>query len=360
MKKTGLYLIILIILGLGVWYFLFKDKENPFGNDQAGFTISDTASIGKIFLADNDGRSVLLERTDSGWTVNKQYKALPSPLNQLLYTLNQQKAIYPVAEAAQNNVVKTLAGNAIKVEVYDRKGSKISVFYVGDEAYKFAGTIMLMDGANKPYVVKIENFSGYLKPRYSPNIMDWRDRTIFNLAPDEVKTVTIQYPEHPINTFTLTQQDKKVAVTTDAGVMRSNAFNERRANLYLKFFSNINAEGYVNGADGLDSVLKIMPVKCTIDLTSTKGKNYHAIVYWMPINRRSKNILTSDRYTPDTYDPDRFYAVINGDKDTVMIQNHVFEKIFRNGYEFYQPDGSGSNEPQKHALTHPVEPDVKK
>lgn len=360
MKKTGLYLIILAILAFGVWYFLIRDKGNPFGNSEAGFNISDTASIGKIFMADNSGRSVLLERTDTGWVVNKQYKVLPAPLQLLLYTLNQQKALYPVTEAAQNNTVKILAGNAIKVEVYDRKANKISVFYVGDEAYKFAGTIMLMEGAKKPFVVKIEDFSGYLKPRYSPNITDWRDRSIFNVKPEEIKTIAVQYPEHPINSFTLTQQNNKVTVTTDAAVMKSNAYNERRANVYLKFFQNINSEGYVNGADGLDSVIKIMPVKCIIDVTNTKGQNYHAVVHWMPINRRSKNILTPDRYTPDDYDPDRFYAIINNDKDTVMIQNHVFEKIFRNGFEFYQPDGAGDNKPQKHALTHPAEPAVKK
>jgi len=360
MKKTILYFLALAFAGFSTWYFVIRDTGNPFGNNEAGFTIKDTASIGKIFIADNSGESVLLERTDTGWIVNKKYKVLPAPLQLLLFTLNRQQVLYPVSEKAQNTTIKTLAGNAVKVEIYNRNNHKMSVFYVGDEAYKFAGTIMLMDGATKPYVVKIQDFSGYLKPRYSPDIKDWRDRTIFDIAPEDIKTINVQYPAQAINSFTLTQSNNKVTVNTDPAIMKANAFNERRANLYIKFFTNINSEGYVNGADGLDSVLKIMPKKCVIDATNTKGRTQHVDIYWMPINRRSKNILTSDRYTPDSYDPDRFYAVINNYKDTVMIQNFVFEKRLRPGFEFYQPDGALPNTHTKHALTHPADPEVKK
>jgi len=357
MKKTLLYFVILAILGVAVWFYLFSDKGNPFGMNEAGFTVKDTANIGKIFIANNTGTSVLLERTDSGWLANK-YKVLPAPLHLLLTTLYNQQPLYPVAEPAQEHVIKALAGNAVKVEVYDRKGGKMIVFYVGDEAYKFAGTNMLMQGAKKAFVVKIDDYSGYLRPRYSPDIKDWRDRSIINLQPDEVRSVTVQYPDKPINSFTITNNNDKVTVTTDSAVMRSNAFNARRAGLYLKFFSNINGEGYLNGFADMDSILKIMPRKCTIDVTSNANTTTHIDIYWMPVNHRSKNLLTSDRYTPDKYDPDRFYAVFNHYKDTMLIQNFVFEKLMRQGYEFYQPDSAGANKVQKHALTRPSDPAV--
>ena len=38
------------------------------------------------------------------------------------------------------------------------------------------------------------------------------------------------------------------------------------------------------------------------------------------------------------FDADRFYAVINNFKDTVIIQRFTFDKIFRKAYEFYEAD----------------------
>jgi hypothetical protein len=353
MKKTLAYLVILLVLAFFAWYLLLRGDSNPFGVNEAAFTVKDTANIGKIFMADNGGQSLLLERTDSGWVVNKQYKVMPAPMVQLLTTLNRQAAISPVPDAARNNVIKALSGDAVKVEVYNRKGDKLTVFYVGNEAYKFTGTLMLTEGATKPYLVKIDDFSGYLRPRYSTDIKDWRDRTIFNLLPDQIKTITVQYPAHPVNSFIIQNNNGDVTVNTDSAVIKANTFNKRRASVYLKFFTNINAEGYANGDFGLDSTLRSVPKKCSIDVATNAGNTKHIDVYWMPLNRRSKNLLTADRYTPDDYDPDRFFAVINNAKDTVVIQKFVFEKIFRNGYEFYQPDGTPDIQDQKHPLTRP-------
>src|SRR6202007_2736404 len=88
MRKTIVYFFILALLGFAVYYFLIRNNnESPFAANEAGFTIEDTASVGKLFLAAANGESILVERTDSGWIVNKRYKALPSTLNLLLATL---------------------------------------------------------------------------------------------------------------------------------------------------------------------------------------------------------------------------------------------------------------------------------
>jgi hypothetical protein len=76
------------VLGAGIYFLLFRSSnEMPYSKEEADFTVRDTASIGKLFLAAPDGESVLLERTDSGWIVNKQYKALRSTLDVLLGTM---------------------------------------------------------------------------------------------------------------------------------------------------------------------------------------------------------------------------------------------------------------------------------
>lgn len=339
MRKTVVYLVILAILAFGVYYFIFNNNDNPFGSSEAGFTIKDTGSVGRIFLAANDGESVLVERTDSGWMVNKTYRALPSTLNDLMTTLYKQSALYPVTQSAYDNVIKALSTDGTKVEIYDRKGKKMSVFYVGGTAVNDLGTNMLMDGATKPYVVHVQGFNGYLTPRYSSKLKDWRDRTVFNIPDNEIKSISVQYPGKPGSSFTLVRENGGFAVKSDTPIVNNKeALNMRRVNAYLKYFTDIHCEGYLNGVREMDTTIKTAPKQSTIEVEGMHGQHQRIDIYWMAINQRSKNRVSSNSEVPDDYDADRLYAVINNNKDTVMIQQFVFGRIFRKTYEFFEKD----------------------
>lgn len=356
MRKTIVYLVILAILGVGVWYVLFRNTDNNvFGASEAGFTIPDTASIGKIYLARTDGTGVTIEREgDSNhWKVNKQYDVLKSTLKSLMSAMAKQVADYPVPESEHNDVIKKIAGNGVKVEVYNRDGKKMRVYYVGSEVHNFLGTYMLMEGAKRPYVVNIPGFDGYLTPRYTTELRDWRDRSVFDFAADQIRSVTIKYDETPLNDFTLSQDDKgKVSVKLDSNLTNLKELNEDRATKYLSFFQNVNCVGYVNGAEGMDSIIRSVPRRCTVDVLAKDGTLKHIDVYWHIIDRRSKNMLTPMKNFRNEFDSDRFYAIMNNGKDTAVIQRFIFDKIFRNGYEFYEKN----QEPQPEA---PID-DIKK
>lgn len=339
MQKTALYLFFLLLFGGGVYYFIFNKKDAAFPEEEAGFQIKDTAAVGTIFLSMPNNDRILLNRTDSGWMLNKQYRPLASTLNTLLTTLRQQHTVYPTPESAHNRIITQLAGSGIKVEIYDRKGEKMKVFYVGNEVHNYEGTSMLMEGADKSYVVKVGSSTGLVRSRYSTDMINWRDRTIMNFKEDDIKTVSVTYPTAPLNSFVVTNNQGKITVTADPGVIGTQSLNERRIKMFLGFFENINCEGYLNGEVGLDSVIGTCPKKCVIDITTNKGSRQHLDIYWMPQNRRSKNAnITGNMEVPEGYDADRFYAVGNNYKDTMLIQDYAFDKIFRKAYEFYQAD----------------------
>ncbi len=340
MRKTILYLVILGLLGFAVYFFLFSNKDtSPFGEDEAGFTIKDTAQIGKIYLASQDGESVTVEHTDSFWMVNKQYHALPGTLKMLLTTLQGQKPLYPVTQNAYENAIKIMSTEGIKVEIYGRDGKKMRCFYVGGVAVNNSGTNMLMDGAKKPYVVTMAGFNGYLTPHYPTQMRYWRDRSIMNIPAEEVKKVSLQYMDKPMNSFELIQEGSKITVTGDSNYSKyTDRYNARRAKVYTKYFTNINCEGYLNGLADMDTTLKTTRKHSVLDIEGNHGQHQHMDIYWVPINKRSKNLDVSDPDVPDDYDADRLYAVINNYKDTVMIQQFVFKTIFRKLYEFYQAD----------------------
>jgi hypothetical protein len=348
MRKTAVYFAILAILAFSVYYFLLSDRNtSQYSQDEAGFNIKDTGAIGRIFLASSDGGSITVERTDTGWMVNKQYHALPSTLNTLLTVLTRQEPLYPVTQKAYDNVIKDMAASNIKVEVYKKDGSKMRVFYVGGSAVNNTGTNMLMDGAKKPYVVHMPGFVGYLTPQYATRLTDWRDRTVFNIPANEIKTVSVQYPSTPQYSFVINRENGDINVTADKEVMsRPGGVNKKRAESYLHLFTNVNCEGYINGLPDNDTTLKTSPKQSEIDVTGLHGQHQHVDIYWMAINRRSKNMTINkpNEYNniPPGFDADRLYAVMNDKKDTVVVQQFVFHSIFRRAFEFFTQDTAKS------------------
>jgi hypothetical protein len=337
-NKTIIYILLLLVLGFGVYYFIFRDQE-MFGSNEAGFQIRDTNDIQKIFLADKQGNSITLTRSDKGWMLNDQYPVMPTPVHTLLATLATQKPAYPVPDIMHNTVVKTMAGNAIKVELYNKDMKKTKVFFVGGQANNNTGTYMLMDGAKRPYVVQIPGFEGYVTPRYSTDLADWRDRTVTDIAEADIRKVEVTYPEEPLNSFVLMQNEQgSIEMKADSSLTKGKPLNVRRAKVFTGFFKELYSEGYIMGDPGIDTVIAQTKKLAVIDIEGANNKKQHIELFWMPINQRSKNMLAPHPGTPVDYDADRFYATINNFKDTIIVQSITFDKILRKAWEFYEAD----------------------
>lgn len=346
MSKTILYLVILAILGFGVWFFLFSDKSSGlFRSSDAAFTIRDTASVGKIFLSHNGtGKSVTLERKGEAWVVDQKYPALPSMIRSLLATLYLQEAKHPAGEESREGIIRNLAGAGIKVEVYDRSGGKMRSFFVGGELSGFTGTAMLMEGSERPYVVNIPGFEGYLTTRFTPEIRYWRDRVIFDIAPEQITRLSVRYAQEPLNSFTLTQQNGKLSVALDSGLSLGKPLNETRTRSYLKFFTKVYAEAFLVDIPELDSIVRSMPQKGIVDVQGANGYHQTATILYYPRGERDAANNPNPALFDENFSPDRYFALINGGVDTLSVPITSFEKIFRRGYEFFMEDNKSTEQ----------------
>lgn len=343
MKKTLLYILILCAIGFGVWFVMFRESS-MFSIRDAGFTIRDTGAIGKIFLATNNNETVKLERTDKGWIVNDKYRVRKATFEMLMQALQYQEAQTPVSEKMHNNIVKSLQGGSVKVEVYNRAGQKMRTFYVGGETGSGSGTYMLMEGGTRPYVVQIPGFTGYLTPRYLPDLKNWRDRTVFAIEPEEVSAISVAYPKEPLNNFTVTQQGDQVNVAIDPALTEGKTLNKGRALDYIKFFKLVSAEQVLNGLGGVRENMIGMPHVCTITVKGKNGYEQDVLFYSTPLSRRSKNLTAEEELAAkDMYDSDHLYAVANHSIDTFVVQKLNFDRFFRMGYEFYIQDAAPQN-----------------
>jgi hypothetical protein len=347
MRKRWLYLIILVLLvALALGLFLKNRQVNTLDED-SDYAVADTGIITKIFLADKKNNTVLLKKDSIGkWTVNDKYAASDYSIRLFLKTLMSIDVKSPVSKEAQANMVKIMAGNSVKVEIY-QKAFRVDLFdyirwfpyerlaktyYVGFATQDNTGTYMLMEGSSTPYIVHIPGFKGFLSTRYSVLEKDWRDHTIYNYHYKDLASVSIWMPEYPGQSF----KAKKKGLR-DFELHRLLDYNKESPERIIGYdtlelmdlFSSFEDVRYETLIDEMtkekqDSILKAVPFH-VITLETVSGE-INTLKTW---HKKGGNTVLDTTMQPSLWDPDRLYALINNGSDFTLIQFFVFDRILR-------------------------------
>lgn len=193
-KIVGIALTLLVLIGLAV-YVSNLDSTSTISGELSDFAIEDTSSITKIFLADKNNQTITLDKTQNGWLVNNSFKAREDIMQVLLETIKKIKVRAPVSRSSFENIVKSIASNSVKVEIYQGSKKPSKVYYVGGPNQDHTGTYMLLEGSNVPFLMHIEGFRGYITPRYFTNINEWRTNAIFTLKPNQIQSIQLEFPK---------------------------------------------------------------------------------------------------------------------------------------------------------------------
>ena len=353
MRKNRLLLIIVIIMVLAAIISIFSArKSGTISDSDKNFAVSDTASVHKIFLANKDHVTTLLERNPdgSGWTINGQWEADASMIEMLLTTVCRIRPDRPLPKTATENIIKRMAAKATKIEIYGMayridfwgiqlfpRETMLKCYYIGDVTQDNLGTYMLMDGSKKPFIVVLPGHRGYVASRYEVAPEAWRTHRIFNVAANEIETVCIENTTEPDASFMVNTNvpSGKFAMTTLTGDPIPYKLDSLKIYNYLNSFKRINFESftfdYLN-QHALDSILNTTPTY-NITLAQKDGKTYHLRIF--PI--LYKNIVEIETDEP-MVDGDRCYIYLeNG--EMVVGQYFTFDKILRPRSYFYLQQG---------------------
>ncbi len=330
MKRNLAYLIIILVLAVVAWWALTKRGAHASGKAAVEFAVKDTGRIGVIFLADMDNHRITLERQEDGsWLLNDKYRARKPETETLLRTIAQIRVKNPVAESARENIIKSMATQNTKVEIYDCEGDLMKAYYVGPPTESLRGNYMKLEGSEKIYVVHIPGFEGELGPRYFTDENNWRDRTVFNLDPEDFRQVTVQYTGFPDSSFTLRSAGRDSFVLLQPGDTLAYPFaiNQKAARTYAAYFQSLKYEALINQVPGRDSIIASQPF-CVVRLEGAQDNVQELKLFYKPADKRTKGLLVQDN-EGKVYDRDRYYGLITGGKDLVLIQDFVFGKILQ-------------------------------
>jgi hypothetical protein len=341
MKKNNRITIIIaallvVIAGVLIWNNRYLSTLQGEASD---FQVWDTASVTKIYLADRRENESLLERQEDGWTLNGIYKAHPKQVNYLLTTLYKIRIKMPVSVASHDNIVKQLASQSTKVEIYqmvprinlfDRiklfyHEKRTKVFYVGDATMDNSGTFMLKEGADKAYIVYIPSFRGFISTRFTANPDDWRDHTIFHEKLADIQSVEIDFNEDPEGSFRIDNIGRHQYKLTRLCDNKDLPYDTLKVINFLTSFSDLRFEALFTNTmeqERIDSITS-SPFVHNVVLTSKNGSTQDMKTF----KKLVLNGVTDMSGDYGDVDHDRMYALIDGGKDFVLIQNYVFDKV---------------------------------
>lgn len=317
-KKKYAFFILLIIT---IFYFYFKEKKISYDNNlKYKFSVEDTSCISKIFLADRNGTSILLEKNNNNWLLNKKYDVKKNTINILLSTIKDIRVHKSVPINATENVIKDIATNGIKVEIFSNKKNQnilLRSYTLGQPTADYLSNYIINNNEEKPYIVNIPGFNGFLTPRYGAqvnnlDINSWRSTIIFKKSTNKINEISLINYLDSSKSFTI-NNTSSILYDFEQNQIE---INKKVIDNYIKLCSKLNCESYKK-ASKFNDYNKLL-FELTIDSDTLK------------IYELNSNLL---KYKEHNYNVKRMLGVLNNHQ-YMLIQGHVFNNVLINIDEF--------------------------
>ncbi|MEO1259972.1 MAG: DUF4340 domain-containing protein [Bacteroidota bacterium] len=336
MKKNYPLLFVFLLLGAGTAWYVFSNNEkkatNTLGWDRK-FKVDNIDEVEKVFIAKRTGETITLTRNGDHWLKNGQYRVSPNAMENVLEVVGEVTLKFVPTRAALDNIVKQLAARGIKVEVYGKGDKLLKSYYVGGVSPDARATYFIMEGSEQPMAVELPHMEGQVRTRFDLKGDDWRDRTVFDYQPEEIQSVSIEYPQQRNKSFKLERKGSSF----DIQPFYENVQSIDRPvvdGLVEGFFVNFEkriAESYDSEYAFKDSVRATIPFTI-ITIKDIKGQEKRSVFY--PYYKRDAE--TGVRYTDVV---ERYFTEINGE-DWLLTQHRVFEDLFWPYQAFFEPVGT--------------------
>lgn len=336
MKRTLLLLLILLLLGGIAWYTINKNnvKDNmPVSNSL--YAIDDISRVYTAGIIYPNGRKVKLEKTNAGWLYNGK-KANIRTVNTMLNTVKKLRVLYATPEAAKENILKSLATNKVKIELYDKNNKPLQIFYMGAPGNDGNSTYFIKEGSNEPHLVGVPGFTGTIGINFKRPEADWIDKTIIAIPTKKVQTVSVEYPNLKSRSFKFEQKDNGFDVipfySSTPKINGKHRLGSDRT--FTSFFNRIEAEAVLS-EKLIDSLNNLVPF-ATLQVKTTEGQE--TTIHFHPFIPEGvdglDNLPSDDRDPNSPIGTNRYYALV--DNRCLLTQHRVVGKILWAYWEFFE------------------------
>jgi len=329
MSKNKYSIILLIVLALIAGY-LFLSRNAYFSSKVLNdFAIEDTASINKLFFADNDGNSSLLERMEDGtWMVNGKYKARPQNVFLILRGIHNFEVKSTVPKEAVPAIIKQIASKPIKLEVFQGEDKPSKIYYFGFATQDHYGNYALLEipgegKSSEPFIIREKGFHGFIRPRLITNEDEWRSSDVFYYPKLSIHKIKVEYPPFPDQSFEIIWRGKNDLELRDGQGNAFGRFDTLELKNYMLNYKALYNETYNNHLTDsqVDSVINTQQPKAIISITDNNDQvrtvRLFSKGYVNPYLRDEEN---------NNIDPERIY-ILNDENELAIAQRLQWDPL---------------------------------
>lgn len=248
-KRRFILLVVLTVTVLAVFWWI--QPENRMDLDQDIFQVEDLSTINKVQLQ-SDTASVTLSFNGSQWQVNEKYDADPNMIRVLFATLQQALPRRKVARSREDSIYRELTASGVEVSLYGGDELK-EQFYAGGNRAK-TQAFFADPSTREVYVMNIPGYRVYVSGIFELAENGWRDKLVFDFNWRNFKSLEVEYPSKPSESFTVSRTGNNFGI---AGVV---AVDTSRLHTFLDDVSLLNVEEYISARQLKDSLSRVQPL----------------------------------------------------------------------------------------------------
>lgn len=189
MRRLSFFALLFVVLACLYWLL-----EGSAGKKSATEPVDlisgfDPAAIERVTISDPQSETIMLQRSGTGWKVatnDTGYAADTATVQALLTSLADMKTGTVVSRNSKRHALYDLSPEtALRVETLDTSGTTADVM-IGKNGPNIFSTYVRIADSDAVYLV-----DGILKGKVSKTLKEWRDKTVFDLAPDTITGYTV-------------------------------------------------------------------------------------------------------------------------------------------------------------------------
>jgi len=305
-----------VVMLTAILVVLSTNKRRTMHVDITDFIPAGILLTDKIEFAQHDAL-LILEKGGNSWKVNGSSVARNDLVELFLTTLQRTEIVSPASKTVRKHLSEVIVSNGRYVKFYSNNRLTRS-FYVYFDSLGISGTYMMKPDDNMPYMVKLKGFSEQnIENLFALHAAIWRENAIFGFDPDDILEIEVQYPVEPDKSFKIIQTSGGDLSLSDLmQTLPTESINRQEIADYLSFFGKISFRPVLVSPNVLPA--SEIPF-FQIGVRDNKGgestmKAFR--IFSSPGNR-------------EIYDKNRFFAVINHDRDTVLINYADADPVMR-------------------------------
>ena len=284
MKKSVVYIVLLVLLVAVAAYLYVKDQQGTLDSEYTRFGLGKDQQVDSVLLSSN-GNRIKLHRRGGKWYVNEQIYARKKAVQQFFNLLEDIRIEAPAAADKREILVEEIRKHRVSVKIY-QNDRLIRDYLVEQSPSRKHHNYMMVRNSSHPYLMSLPGYQGDLADLYRVDVSYWRDRTLFDYSGLDIKAVEVIYPEDTASSFLLTYQEDEFLLKDLARNQWADRFSSNKAARYFSYFGNVRFHSIIMDDSHLrDSLAQSQPF-CTIHITDVKGNPRKLSTYRKPATTR--------------------------------------------------------------------------